>query len=96
MCMRSQNREPPLNEVFAENVRVQRTLRGWSQEVLSEHCGINRNYIGAIERAEIDPRLSTVRKLAQGLGIESFKLLIPAKAQINAGIEALAGKHKQK
>jgi transcriptional regulator with XRE-family HTH domain len=89
--MPNKSKDPPLSDVFAENVRVQRTLRGWSQEALSERCGVNRNYIGALERAENDPRLSTVQKLANGLGTEPFKLLIPAKEQMAAGVEALAG-----
>jgi transcriptional regulator with XRE-family HTH domain len=36
---------------LALNIRIARTIRGWSQEALGLHCGLKRTYIGTLERA---------------------------------------------
>lgn len=59
-----------------------------SQEDLAEKAGIKRTYIGSIERGEVDPRLGTVSKVANGLGIDAFKLFLPASEQLALGMES--------
>jgi len=75
---------PELRHVVGQNVRVYRAAKSMSQETLAELCGIKRTYIGAIERAEIDLRLGTLAKVARGLDIEPFRLLIAAEKQLRA------------
>jgi len=82
MATRKQQTAP--RDVLATNVRVHRAAAGLSQESLAERSGIKRSYIGAIERAEVDVRLSTLAKVADGLGIEPFRLLIAADRQLRA------------
>ena len=53
---------------FGALVRQLRLEKGMSQERLAELCGLHRNYIGAIERAERTPTIVTAHKLAQALG----------------------------
>ncbi len=44
-----------------------RTNRGWSQEVLAELSGLNRSYIGAVERAEHNIGLDNIERISHAL-----------------------------
>jgi transcriptional regulator with XRE-family HTH domain len=50
---------------FGVAVRQLRDARGWSQEALADHAGLNRSYVGEIERGEVVVSLSTTVKLAR-------------------------------
>ena len=52
---------------LAQRVRLLRTNRGWSQEVLAELSGLNRSYIGAVERAEHNIGLDNIERIAHAL-----------------------------
>lgn len=52
---------------LARRVRLLRTNRGWSQEVLAELSGLNRSYIGAVERAEHNIGLDNMERIARAL-----------------------------
>ncbi len=56
-----------LTRGFGALVRQLRVEKGMSQERLAELCGLHRNYIGAIERAERTPSIVTAEKLAKAL-----------------------------
>ncbi len=56
-----------LTRRFGALVRQLRLEKGMSQERLAELCGLHRNYIGAIERAERTPSIVTANKLANSL-----------------------------
>lgn len=56
-------------------VRRRREALGLSQEAFADGIGMHRNYYGAIERGEKTMRLDTLDRVAQGLGIESWRLL---------------------
>ena len=60
---------------FAENLRRHRAEAGISQERLGFLCGLHRTEISLLERGERDPRLSTVVRLARGLGVSVGELL---------------------
>lgn len=60
---------------FANNMRLLREARGWSQEKLAEYSNLHRTYIGAIERAEKTPSLITVIKIANALNVNVSQLL---------------------
>lgn len=52
---------------LARRVRLLRTNRGWSQEVLAELSGLNRSYIGAVERAEHNIGLDNIERISCAL-----------------------------
>lgn len=54
---------------FGRKVASLRVERGLSQKELADACGLNRTYIGTIERAEKSATVNTIVKLAEGLGI---------------------------
>ena len=54
---------------IAQRVRGLRVARGWSQEVLAEVAGVHRNYIGHIERGEVNVGVGNLVKLARALGV---------------------------
>lgn len=54
---------------FGIGVRRLREARGWSQEALAEYAGLNRSFIGEIERGAATPSLVTVAKLSQAFDV---------------------------
>jgi transcriptional regulator with XRE-family HTH domain len=62
-------------EVFACNLRHERKRLKLSQEALGFRCDLNTSEVSRLERCARDPRLATIVKLAQALGIPPAKLL---------------------
>lgn len=60
-------------------VRQLRRIGGLSQERLGFAAELHRNYIGAIERGEINPTLRVLCKVAYGLGVPASDLLVMAE-----------------
>lgn len=70
------NREGDMeNTTVGEHIKRARNLRGFSQEGLSELAGINSATIWGLETGRHAPRPSTLRKLAEALGLEVPDLL---------------------
>lgn len=73
---RTPRRKPPAEQLaLGRAVRWRRALDGISQEELARRSALHRNYIGAIERGQINPTLRTMMKLAHGLGIGMSELI---------------------
>jgi transcriptional regulator with XRE-family HTH domain len=64
-----------LRQIVARNLRILRKQKGLSQEELAFQAGINRNYVGQIEREEKSPTIDVVEKLSNSLGITPSTLL---------------------
>ncbi|WP_049793193.1 helix-turn-helix domain-containing protein [Conexibacter woesei] len=62
----------------AREVRARRDL---SQEVLGSRGGLHRNYVGAIERGEINPTFRVLSKLAYGLDVPLSELFLLYEAR---------------
>jgi len=48
---------------------------GWSQETLALNAGLDRTFVGAVERAERNITLATAEKLAQAFNLTVADLL---------------------
>jgi len=56
-------------------VREARARRGFPQEELGFRATLHRNYVGAIERGEINPTFRILMQLSGGLGVELSELV---------------------
>ena len=62
-------------KVFGTNLRKYRTDKDLSQEKFAEVCGLHRTYISDIECFQRNVSLENVQRIADALGIKSYKLL---------------------
>jgi transcriptional regulator with XRE-family HTH domain len=58
-----------LRAIVARNLRILRKQKGLSQEELAFQAGINRNYVGQIEREEKSPTVYVIEKLSVSLEV---------------------------
>jgi transcriptional regulator with XRE-family HTH domain len=68
--------EQAILAAFGKRVRVAREARGWTQEDLAYEAGLDRTYIGGIERGERNVALLSLNKVAAALG-EGFGDFFP-------------------
>jgi len=74
---------------FGAAVRALRETHAWSQEQLAEHAGLNRSYVGEIERGTAIASIVTVDKLARAFDVPIATLLrVPAGESVPAGVPA--------
>lgn len=64
-----------LRSVVARNLRLLRRDAGLSQEQLADLAGLDRNYVGKLEREENAPTVDTLEALAAALQIDVELLL---------------------
>ena len=60
---------------FGERVRALRKAKGFSQEDFALEVGLDRTYMGGVERGERNLALLNIRKIAAGLHISVSYLL---------------------
>ena len=58
-----------LRRIVAQNLRRLRQDCGLTQEELADLAGLNRNYIGMVEREENAPTVDTLEALAKALKV---------------------------
>jgi transcriptional regulator with XRE-family HTH domain len=56
-----------LREIVATNLRRLRHAKSMSQEELADRAGINRNYVGMLEREQHSATVDMLEKLAEVL-----------------------------
>jgi len=71
--------EQALLKAFGERVCSARLRLGWTQEELAAQAGLDRTYIGGIERGERNLALLNINKLATVLE-DDFSGLLPYRA----------------
>lgn len=65
---------------LGDAVRVQRARIRLSQEIAGYRSAMHRNYVGAIERGEVNPIYETLLRLSRGLNIPLDQLIAEARA----------------
>ena len=60
---------------FGTRVRSLRAKAGFSQEGFAHHCGLDRTYMGGVERGERNLSLRNIGIIARSLGITLSKLM---------------------
>jgi len=60
---------------IGKSVREQREHRFMTQDQLADKAGINRDTLSRIERNMVEPRFSTIMKLAKTLGVDPHELV---------------------
>ena len=68
------SREKNILLQFGQRVRELRTARGLSQEAFAAKCGLDRTYLGGIERGERNLALRNIQAIAKALGVSISKL----------------------
>ncbi len=72
-----------LCDQFGGVVRRSREKNGWSQEVLADRAGLNRSYLGEIERGSAVPSLTTISKIALALEVSMSTLIANCEQQFH-------------
>jgi transcriptional regulator with XRE-family HTH domain len=88
-------KQSPAHVALGRAVRELRARRGLSQEELGFCSRLHRNYVGAIERGEINPTFRILISLSRGLSVPLSELLMVFERQLVAlpsrGEEVLTG-----
>lgn len=77
-------KQSPAHVALGRAVRELRARRGLSQEELGFCSRLHRNYVGAIERGEINPTFRILIALSRGLTVPLSELLIVFERQFVA------------
>ena len=59
---------------FGMRLRAVRKEKGLSQETLALEAGLDRSYVGGVERGERNISLENIEKLARALGVSVSEL----------------------
>jgi transcriptional regulator with XRE-family HTH domain len=73
--MRGKNSRYGIYQAIGDAVREARGRRRLTQDELGWRARLHRNYVGAVERGEINPTLRIIIRLARGLTMEPSELL---------------------
>ena len=63
-----------LRRILARNLKRLRKERGLTQEELADLAGLNRNYVGMIERQENAASVDTLEALAKSLQVDPIQV----------------------
>jgi transcriptional regulator with XRE-family HTH domain len=64
-----------VNQAVGRVIRDARKAQGYTQEAFALAAGLDRSYMGAIERGEFNLTLETLLKIAAQLGTSASELL---------------------
>lgn len=67
-------------EAFGKRVRALRQEHGWSQEQFAARVGLDRTYVGGVERGERNISLENICKMARTLDVPLPDLFVWGKS----------------
>ena len=62
-------------QILGTEIRQRRFAKGYSQESFADACGLDRTYVGGVERGERNLSFRNLLKIAEALGIQPAELL---------------------
>ena len=64
-----------IKQKFGIKIKKLRIEKGWSQEKLALHAGLDRTYLPSIEKGERNVSLEVIEKLALALNLKPSELI---------------------
>lgn len=71
----NEEQEIEIQKAFGKRLRALRKKKGLSQETLALSCGLDRTYIGSVERGERNLSLINIHKISIALAVTPRDLL---------------------
>ena len=71
-----------LNFIIAENLKMFRDKKKLSLDKVSKLTGVSKSMLGQIERCEVNPTVSTIWKIANGLKVSCTELMSMPEADL--------------
>ena len=69
------SQRPYYRRIVGETIRAFRKRAGFTQEKLAERADLHHNFIGEVERGNMEISLGSLLKIAKALGIRGRDLL---------------------
>lgn len=67
-------------EAFGRSVREYRKAQGFSQESFAHYCGLDRSYMGGVERGERNLTLTNIERIISALQMKPSDFFLPMDA----------------
>lgn len=67
----------PLRLVFARNIRLVRVAAKMSQERMAAEAGLDRAFVGTLERGQRNISIDNIELLAKAIGVPAYELMNP-------------------
>lgn len=78
-------------ETIGERIKAFRLVRGMTQKELGTRMGVDQSTVRKYESGKLNPKIETVKKIADALGVDAWTLVDPAVARESAAVELPAG-----
>lgn len=72
-----------LGNLYGENIKRIRQMKGMSQDILSERAEISPGFLSEIENHKKIGTFDTLAKIAEALEVEPYELLLPQNSAVN-------------
>ena len=78
------NALPPLSlrATFARNIRLVRIHAGMSQERMAAEAGLDRAFVGTLERGQRNISIDNIELIAKAIGLPAHELMHPDLASL--------------